>query len=304
MNRWVKRIAIAVGAFVFVGSAVTGGYVYAQTSAFDVSMNKVYDFPLPQVTRSADPAVIERGKHLAQSMAGCATRDCHGGDLSGGKAMELGPLGHLAGPNITSAGLGAAYTDGELARLIRHGIKKDGRSLRFMPAQDFSWLPDSDVTAIISYVRSVPAVDKPNGEIRIGTLAKVLDRRGMIPLDIARRIDHASKDAPPAPEATAAYGRYIARLCNSCHGDHLSGGKIPGAPPDMAIPANITPHETGIKNYTFEDFDRLLMTGMKKNGQKVDPMMPVEAMAKMNETEKRALFAYLMSVPPMPFGNR
>lgn len=32
--------------------------------------------------------------------------------------------------------------------------------------------------------------------------------------------------------------------------------------------------------------------------------MPFEAFAKMNETEKKALFAYLRTLPPTPFGNR
>ena len=72
----------------------------------------------------------------------------------------------------------------------------------------------------------------------------------------------------------------------------------------MPIPANITKHDTGIKEYTFADFDRLLTQGVKKNGTKLNPFMPVEALGKLNDVEKHALWAYLESVPPMTFGSR
>ena len=104
----------------------------------------------------------------------------------------MGPIGVLIGPNITSGNLGAAYNqaDGELARLLKHGIKKDGRSVRLMPCEDFGWLPTTDVVAIVSYLRTVAKVDRANGASAIRTLGKVLDRRDQLPLDVARRIDH------------------------------------------------------------------------------------------------------------------
>jgi hypothetical protein len=218
--------------------------------------------------------------------------------------MSMGPLGTFTGPNISQGGLGAAYSDGELARLIRHGIKKDGRSVRFMPSQDFSWLPDSDVVAIVSYLRTAPAVDRPNGPMECGTLAKVLDRREQIVIDVARKIDHAKLETAGPPEPNANYGKYLGRLCSGCHGEKLSGGRIPGAPSSLPIPSNITPHETGLKDWTYEDFDKMVLTGVRKNGNKLDPFMPQEAFAKMDETEKKALWDYLRTVPPTPFGNR
>jgi hypothetical protein len=33
-------------------------------------------------------------------------------------------------------------------------------------------------------------------------------------------------------------------------------------------------------------------------------MMPFAGLSKMNDTEKRALWAYLQSLPPTPLGNR
>ena len=311
MKRWLKHVLIGLGAFAVLGGSTAGIYVYSQTNAYAENMDRVYDVrpsavqpPGASAAPSTDAAVLARGKHLSESVGACAIRDCHGPDLGGGKTISMGPLGTVSGPNITAGGLGAVYTDGELWRLIVHGIKKDGRSVRFMPSQDFNWLPDSDITAIITYVRSVPAVERANGPIHFGTLAKVLDQRDEFVLDVARRINHDNVEKAPPPAPTAAYGRFIARLCQGCHGNKLSGGPLPGAPPSIPIPTNITPHESGIKGWSYEDFRRLLVEGIKKDGKKLDRFMPVEAFGKFDETEMPALWAYLQTVPPIPFGNR
>ena len=300
----MKRVLKWVGIVVVVVLVLGAGFAALEVRAFNASMAKVYDVPLPAITRSADPAVLARGKHVAESLAGCSGSDCHGPDLGGGKPIVLGPIGTLTAPNITPAGHGGAYSDGELARLILHGIKRDGRSLLFMPSTEINWIPDEDVQAVISYLRTVPPLAKPDGASSIGFLGKVLDRRNLLPIDIARRVDHGHRTIAPAPAATAAYGAFVSRLCVGCHGEHLSGGPIPGAPSSLPIPANITPHDTGIKGWTFADFDRLLTQGVKKNGNKLNPFMPVETFGKMNEVEKQALWAYLESVPPSVFGSR
>jgi hypothetical protein len=49
---------------------------------------------------------------------------------------------------------------------------------------------------------------------------------------------------------------------------------------------------------------RMLTKGIKKDGKPIDPFMPIEALSKMNDIEKQALWAYLESVPPQPFGGR
>ncbi len=300
----LKRILKGLGAVIVILLIAVAGFVGLQVRAYNSSMATVYGVPAPKIERSSDTAVLERGKHLAESLGGCATADCHGADLGGGKPLKMGPLGTLTSPNVTAGGRAAAYSDGELARLILHGIKKDGHSVTFMPSQDFSWWPDDDVRAVISYVRTLPPVTRPDGVLELGLLAKVLDRRDLIQIDVARRIDHDKRPTAPKPEPTAVYGAFIGRMCFGCHGSHLSGGPIPGAPPSMAVPKNITAHETGLKDWTFADFDRALMQGVRKDGSKIDPMMPIEALGKMNGVEKQALWAYLRSVPPAPFGGR
>ena len=304
MKPLLKKTLVSIGA-VF-GAVIVGGgaFVGLQVRAFAASTDKVYDVPIPHVTRSSDPLVLARGKHIAESLAACTVSDCHGPDLAGGNTVKIGPLANFTAPNISAAGLGAAYSDGELMRLLRHGIKRDGRSVRFMPVPDFNWLSDDDFAAVISYVRSFPPVQKPNGPVEISVLGKVLDRRDMIPLDIARRIDHEKIELAPPPSPTATYGAFIARGCTGCHGKTLSGGPIPGAPPDLPVPLNLTPHASGLNGWSFDDFRHTLTTGTSKSGKKLADMMPFDAYAKLDDTEMHALWAYLSSLPPRPFGGR
>jgi len=290
---------LALVAVVFL---VGGTYAYVEASAYDASVDKVYDVaPLP-LARSTDAEVIARGKHLAMSLAGCGLNDCHGPDLGGGRVTEAGPVGTMVAPNITA--ILPAYSDGELARLIRHGLKKDGRTVRFMSVNEFNWLSDADVVAVLSFVRSVPPVVRETGTTNIKTFGKVLDRKGLIPIDIARTINHSKIEVGPPPSPTAEYGRWIARLCTGCHGEHMSGGPIPGTPPDFPVPLNITPHETGLKGWTYEDFEKIAMTGTRKNGKKLADFMPIEAIRNMDDIERRALWAHLQSLPPVAFGGR
>lgn len=303
MKPWLKRLLLGTGGVLAVAAASLGAYALPKIRAFDQSMARVYDIAPPAITRSTDPAALARGKHLVESITACATRECHGSDLAGGRTIDLGPIGTLSGPNLTS-GLLAAYSDGELARLLQRGIKRDGTSLRMMPVQDFSWLPESDVVALVSYLRTLPPIERENGPMVIGPLGKILDRRDEFVLDVARRIATASREAVPAPSPTAEYGRFIGRLCTGCHGEGLSGGRIPGTPPSIPIPSNITPDASGIKEWTYEDFNKLLNTGLRKNGLALNPFMPYEALAKLDAVEKQALWAYLRSLPAKPFGQR
>lgn len=304
MKRLLRRIALALLAVVVVVLGGGGIYACAQASSFDEAMEKVYDVPLPTVERSSDPDVLARGKHVAESIGACTAADCHGPDLGGGRVVKMGPLATVSAPNISQGGLGAAYSDAELARLLKHGVKKDGRSVRFMPVHESHyWLPDSDITALISYMRTLPAVDRPNGPIEIGLLGKVLDRRDAIVLDVARRIDHG-KNVQIAPAPTAEYGSYLAKNCTGCHGEQLSGGRIPGTPSELPVPPNLTPHESGLKDWTYEDFEQLMRQGQRKSGKKLDPFMPLDAFGKMDDTEMKALWAYLRTVKPIAFGNR
>jgi hypothetical protein len=304
MSPGVRRGFRVLGAIVGAAIAAVAAYVLVETSRYDSSMEKVYDVPPLDVVASTDASVVARGKHLVTGPGACASSACHGADLGGGRVTPMGPVMTLAAPNITGAGLGAAYSDGEIARLIRHGLKKDDRSVRFMPVQDINWLPQDDLVAIVSYLRTVPPVDRSNQPLIIKTLGKILDRQDKFIMDVARRIDHSKIETAPPPAATAEYGAFMAHLCTGCHGDHLSGGPLPGAPPSIPTPLNLTPDASGLKDWSFEDFDKLMRTGVRKSGKQLDPFMPVESWRNFDDVEMHALWAYLRTTPPVAFGNR
>lgn len=304
MKPLLRKLLLSLAALMGLGAASLGGYVYLQVSAFNQSVAKVYKIAVPQVHASDDASTVERGAHLAHSVAGCAIAECHGPDLSGGKITSVGPLGTTGAPNITSAGMGAVYSDGELMRLVEHGLKRDGTTVLFMVSHEINWLPQDDILAVIAYVRSVNPVSKTGGATQVGVLGKILDRRGKFAWDVARRINHDHLDKAPPPSPTAEYGRHIAKGCMGCHGETFGGGPIPGAPPDMPVPANITPDKTGLAGWSFEEFERLADHGIRKNGKPVDPFMPIEMLAHMDQTERKALFSFLTSLPNKPFGRR
>jgi cytochrome c5 len=302
-RRIVRRVGLGAGGLVLLLATGASLHVARAAADFDESMARVRDVPVPSVARSADPAVLARGRHLVESVGACANATCHGADLGGGRTFTMGPLATLSGPNISGARLDA-YSDGELARLLERGVKKDGRGVLFMPVQSFGWLPPPDIAAIVSYLRTVPEVDRPNGPLSVTVLGKLMDRMGRADLDVASRMEAEPAEAVPPAGPTAAYGELLGRACTMCHGEHLSGGPIPGAPSSMPVPLNLTPDTSGLREWSYEDFDRLMTTGLRRDGKKLDPFMPLDAFSRYDDVQKRALWAYLTSLPPRPFGQR
>ena len=277
--------------------------VVIQILRFDRARRAIHDVPLPAITASSDSAVIARGRHLAESFGGCVA--CHGATLGGKLGEDIENILVIRAPNLTRGGRGSLYSDGQLARAIRYGVRMDGTSLVFMPTPEHNWWPDEDLTAIVSYIRSVPAVEGAMEPPEVRPLGKLLHEFGIFEMLSAETVDpDAAREAVPAPEPTARYGAFLARGCIGCHGERLSGGKIPGAPSTLPIPRNLTPHETGLGNWTEEQFMSLLNTGIRPDGRRLDPFMPIATVQSANETEKRALWAYLRSIEPIAFGNR
>ncbi len=113
---------------------------------------------------------------------------------------------------------------------------------------------------------------------------------------------YATDSMAQAATAGLSHGEYVARLgnCVACHstaeGAPLAGGL------KMAVPmlgniyaTNITPDsETGIGQYTFDEFDRVMRTGVARDGHRLYPAMPYPSYAKISEQDMRALFSFLM----------
>jgi len=114
---------------------------------------------------------------------------------------------------------------------------------------------------------------------------------------------YATDSAAQAAAQGLSHGEYVARLANcvACHsvpeGEALAGGLKMNVPMMGNIyTTNITPdNATGIGDYTFDDFDRAMRFGVKKNGQRMYPAMPYPSYAKMSEQDMRALYDFIMN---------
>ena len=118
--------------------------------------------------------------------------------------------------------------------------------------------------------------------------------------------------APVTPEESLIErGLYVARLgdCIACHtakeGAVMAGGLELKTPMGTIFSSNITPDpETGIGQYSFEQFDRAMREGVTPAGQNLYPAMPYPSYAKMSEDDMRALYAYLLQgVTPVKQAN-
>lgn len=245
---------------------------------------------------------VTRGKQSIESRLGCAA--CHGPDFGGHALIDDPVVGRWIAPNITTGegSVTIGYTAADWDRAVRHGLRRGGPTST-MPSIDFVNLSDRELSDIVAYIRSFPAVDKDPGKVQFGPVLKVMMALGKFKL-LAFDVDHQAPHAqfPPETAPTAEFGAHLVQACRGCHGRTLSGGKIPGDPA-MPIVANLTPHETGLKDWAEADFIRALREGKRPDGSAISEYMPWKAYARMSDTEIRAMWAYLRTVPPIEKGK-
>ena len=128
-----------------------------------------------------------------------------------------------------------------------------------------------------------------------------------LPLLAAERIDH-NGPRPPAPRVgiTVEYGKYLAVRCTGCHGETLSGGRIPGTPPDWPPALNLTPYPgAAVAQWSEAQFVQTLRTGITPRGNQLDTKyMPWKVLGEMTDDEMKALWLYLKSLPPREYASR
>src|SRR4051794_24298904 len=108
------------------------------------------------------------------------------------------------------------------------------------------------------------------------------------------------------PPATIAKGEVLAAEghCASCHtaagGQAYTGGYAMITPFGVIHGTNITPDEdTGIGLYSLTAFARAMREGVRRDGAHLFPTFPYYAFAKLTDEDVAALYAYLMSRPPV-----
>jgi len=274
-----------------------------------------YEVKAPDLKIEPDSARLAEGRRIV--LTECT--HCHrgvDGKLSGDLFVDDPMFGKRWTANITqhpTLGIGE-YTAGELAFLLRTGIKRDGHFAG--PWMTFPLHSDEDIFSIIAFLRS-DAPEVQASEIR-HPLAEPAFMSNIFFKLIIKPFDYPSKPilAPP-PTDKIAFGRYLATgrwECFRCHSasfetnndlepekslGYFGGGNHVG---DKANPpvtsANISPDkETGIGTWTQEQFSNAVRFGKRPDGQPLSHVMPPFAM--LSDEEVSALWAYLKTVPPV-----
>ncbi len=260
----------------------------------------------------AEPSVA-RGEYLVQGPGGCG--NCHtpvgpdgfvmAMDL-GGRVVEDIEAFRAVAPNITPASRVAGWSDAELARSIREGIRPDGSVIGPpMPFTMYRGLGDDDLMSMVMYLRTVPAVENDPG-------SSVYN----IPLPPAYGPPIESVTAPE-PGVTVEYGEYLAgpvAHCMECHTPfgpqgpmietHLGAGGFEfHGPWGVSVASNITSHEDGLAGYTDAEIAAMITAGVRPDGSPMAPPMPYGYFARFTEQDLAAVTLYLRSLPPLPDGG-
>lgn len=313
----MKQIIAALSAIVVVALGVFG-YFYFRNPATAPPANIVVD---------KSPERVARGKYIFTRLSYCD--DCHSeqdfsrlarpvvestrgyGKLMADKDMP----GEIYAANITpdvETGIGS-WTDGEKIRAIREGVDKNGRTLfPIMPYSFYRYMSDDDVQALVAYLDTMPAIQHKLPATRVN-----------FPDSMWMKGDPKPVDGPvktPDRSDKVRYGEYLQTIshCEVCHTPYpnlkpqlqyrLAGGRRFITPAGTVYSANITPDKTtGIGDWDVERFKMRLKTyliyetpeGPPKIGPERFTMMPYEAYAHMDDADMEAIFAYLMTQPPI-----
>jgi mono/diheme cytochrome c family protein len=118
---------------------------------------------------------------------------------------------------------------------------------------------------------------------------------------------HAA-DAPSGQDfAEIERGRYLTAVadCAACHtdpgeGQPFAGGRPIETPFGIVAAANITPdRETGIGDWTAQQFDAAVRRGRRPDGKRLYPAMPFLYYTKMSQADVLAIRAYLSTIAPV-----
>ena len=308
--RWVRLLAVLVTATIAV--------VLVIVAVVEVRWKRRFAAPYPSVAASPDRAAIARGEYLVYGAAACAY--CHvpreqWDRLAAGERLPLTghhlfrlPFGDIYSANLTpdpATGIGNR-TDAELARVLRFGVRADGRAA--FPLMEFR-LTDDDLAAIVSYLRAQPAVAHAVPEHRFSLFGKALMAFAVGPV------------TPPSPAsaaspagATVERGAYLANdvsSCVSCHTDRGPDGRLVGPPfgggqrMDVAadrskvfVTPNLTPDPgtSPVGAWSEDTFVARFKVGEVVPGTP----MPWGAFARLTDEDARAIYRYLRSLPPVP----
>jgi mono/diheme cytochrome c family protein len=265
----------------------------------------------------ASAAEIARGKYVfgATGGCGCHTEKGQGKPVNAGGRQIDAPFGTVFSTNITpdrQTGIGA-WTDEQIIAATRLGRRPNGeRILPVHPFTSFNGMAESDLKALVAYLRTIPPVNRANQPKKITV---PLFESVFLPAWLAA---FSPRETPPpsAPTSGLARGEYLVKAvghCGECHTPRgmsqavdnsrfLAGN--PKGPENSEIP-NITPDpQTGLK-WSVEEIVEYLATGNKPDGDVVGGIMgeviygTTAGYKDMAKADLTAIAQYLKSIPPV-----
>jgi mono/diheme cytochrome c family protein len=298
----IRKILLGIGATIVL-------VVVVVLVTINVRWDRQFEAPYPQLVASTDPAVVARGRYLAYGPAHCAACHAQPGNptspLSGGRTFVI-PPGTIRVPNLTpdsATGIGR-FTDAAIARMLRYGVRHDGRSA--IPFMEFQAMSDADIVALLSFLRSQPAVRNEIRDHDYTLLGKAVMSFAIQP--IGPSAPPPAESPPPGP--TVERGAYLVDAISNCAGCHtersmstgaFTGPKLAGGTPmetesDKPIPV-VPPNLTADSNgraalWTEDEFVARFRAGERIPGSP----MPWVAFGRMSDDDLRAIYRYLRTV--------
>ena len=306
-------LALSLPLFGLLSTACTGKYIR----------------PTSAEKFEATPERLQRGQYLVNQLMGCG--GCHTtrptgnlfleGEqtdlfLAGGNVLDAPGAGRFYVPNLTPDPDGlATWTDDEILRAVRDGVRKDGRFLApMMPYDNYQHLSDEDGKSLVVYLRSIPAAKAPRArfEPELKLIPKVL-------FTVIGVQMHRPTLNVPAPEHAdrLAYGHYLARVAGytDCHSMtakgprkeddalFMAGSDFPfeDARLGKVYARNLTPDaETGLGKYKPDEIKAALRNGKRLDGKRMAPPMSVMIphYSGITDDDLDALVGYLGSLRP------
>ena len=266
------------------------------------------------ITVSITPERVEQGTKLASMLC----KNCHYNDntkkFTGRELTEVPMFGHIYSRNITHNGIGS-WTDGDLIYFIRTGIRPDGQYVpMYMPK--LIHISDEDLFSLIAFLRSDNAWVQPDTTKQPATQQSFLTKF-LVTIGVAKPFPYPTGPiAGPDTTDKVKWGRYIALNqleCYACHSQDFAkndyftpeksvgyfggGNKMFDKEGHEMHTLNITmDKQTGIGSWTEDDFVKAVRFGQLPGNQ---PALryPMEPYANLTDTEVRAIYAYLKTVP-------
>ncbi len=251
--------------------------------------------PLAAITVPHDAISVAEGKRLV-GFYHCGS--CHGSHFEGRTFLKVDNVATLIAPNLTT--VIPAYSDPELARLVRHAVKKDGHNAWMFASGMYTPVTDGDLGRMIGYLRSLKPVIMPDtlGENSFGPIGRAIILAGKFPI-MADLIDHTTPQVLGQDTTLVGRGKYLTMtICSGCHGGPaLQGNNEHG----MNAPALII-----ATSYTRKQFSHLLHSG-EGNRKKDCGMMSELArgfLHNLNDRETNAIYAFLQTLPNQKITSR